>query len=143
MAPHILVIDDDQDILLMLQDRLGFLGFEVTTANNGAEGMAILKDTTINGMLLDIQMPVMDGLTMLKHIHERCIYIPIIVMSAELNSKKMIEAIEQGANDYLRKPIAPDLLAKKCQSIFGSMSEAGTRTNLGSTKKEVQLNTEY
>ncbi len=143
MPPRILVVDDDYDISLMLQDRLGFLGFEVRTANNGAEGMAILEVTSIDGMLLDIQMPVMDGITMLKHMHDRCIYIPAIVMSAELNSKKMIEAMEQGANDYLMKPISLNLLAKKCQSIFETTSETTIIANLGSAKNGKRLNTEW
>jgi PleD family two-component response regulator len=60
VALSILVVDDDQDVSLMLKDRLTFLGFNVTTANNGAEAMSMLKTLTVDGMLLDIQMPVME-----------------------------------------------------------------------------------
>lgn len=120
MSPSILVVEDEEDISLMLQDRLTSLGFYVTTASDGAEGIAMLDVVAIDGILLDMQMPVMDGLTMLKHRRERFPSIPVIAMSAELNKNKLIQAIEQGANDYLLKPIDVDLLSKKCSLIFSS-----------------------
>jgi CheY-like chemotaxis protein len=120
VALSLLVVEDEEDISLMLQDRLMFLGFYVTVAGNGAEGMAILERLAVDGILMDIQMPVMDGLTMLKKVKEQYPNIPVIAMSAELNKNKLIQAIELGANDYLLKPIDADLLAKKCSLIFSS-----------------------
>jgi len=120
VALSLLVVEDEEDISLMLQDRLMFLGFYVTVAGNGAEGMAILERLAVDGILMDIQMPVMDGLTMLKQVKEQYPNIPVIAMSAELNKNKLIQAIELGANDYLLKPIDADLLAKKCSLIFSS-----------------------
>jgi DNA-binding response OmpR family regulator len=119
MAQSILVVDDDQDVSLMLKDRLTFLGFHVTTASNGAEAMPMLKTLTVDGILLDIQMPVMDGMTMLEQVREQDPSMPVIMMTAELNKKKLIQAMELGANDYLVKPIDVDLLAKKCFMLFG------------------------
>jgi len=118
VALSILVVEDEEDISLMLQDRLMFLGFYVTVAKNGAAGIATLERMAIDGILMDIQMPVMDGLTMLKHIQEGYPNIPVIAMSAEINKEKLIQAIELGANDYLLKPIDVNLLAKKCTLIF-------------------------
>ncbi len=120
MSLSLLVVEKDRDIGLMLQDRLNFLGFYVTLARNGNEGMAMLEITAVDGILLDIEMPIMDGLTMLKHIRKRIPNMPVIVMSAELNNDKLVKAIEQGANDYLLKPIDVDLLSKKCSLIFSS-----------------------
>ena len=120
MALSLLIVEDEQDISLMLQDRLMFLGYYVTIARNGAEGITYLERMAFDGILLDIQMPVMDGLTMLKQTHERFSNIPVIVMSAESNKDKLIQAIELGANDYLLKPIDVDLLSKKCALIFSS-----------------------
>jgi CheY-like chemotaxis protein len=120
VALSLLVVEDEEDISLMLQDRLLFLGFYVTIAGDGAEGIAMLERMAVDGILLDIQMPVMDGLTMLKHVQERYPNIPVIAMSAELNKNKLIQAIELGANDYLLKPIDVDLLSKKCALIFSS-----------------------
>ena len=120
MSLSILVVEDEQDISLMLQDRLTFLGFYVTLARNGTEGLAILEITKVDGILLDIQMPVMDGLTMLEQVRGRYPNIPIIVMSAEINKDKLIQAMERGATDFLLKPIDANLLSKKCSLIFSS-----------------------
>jgi len=120
VALSILVVEDEEDISLMLQDRLMFLGFYVTIAGNGTEGIAILERMTVDGILMDMQMPVMDGLTMLQHVRERYPNIPVIAMSAELNKNNLIQAIELGANDYLLKPIDADLLAKKCSLVFSA-----------------------
>ena len=120
MSISLLVVEDEVDIRIMLQDRLTFLGFYVTLARNGAEGIAILDIMAVDGILLDIQMPVMDGLTMLDHLGERYPNIPVIVMSAEVNKEKLIQAMERGANDYVLKPIDVDLLSKKCSLVFSS-----------------------
>ena len=92
----------------------------MTLAKNGAEGLTLLDVLAVDGILLDMQMPVMDGLTMLDQVRERYSSIPVIVMSAELNKDKLIQAMERGANDYLLKPIDTDLLAKKCSLIFSA-----------------------
>ena len=120
MPPSILVVDDDHDVCLMLIDRLLFLGFHAASASNGAEGLAMLEKGAVDGILLDIQMPVMDGLTMLDELHERYPTIPVIVISAEQNKKKLIQAMERGARDFLLKPIDVHLLAAKCHAIFSS-----------------------
>ena len=120
MPSSILIVDDDEDISLMLKDRLTFLGYQVTTARDGAEGMMMLEQAVVDGILLDIQMPVMDGLTMLDMIREHHTSMPVIVMTAEQNEKKLIQAMERGASDYLLKPIKLDLLAKKCGTVFAS-----------------------
>ncbi len=118
MPLRILIVDDSQDIVFMLEDRLISMGFDVSTAGDGKEGMAVLERATIDGILLDIQMPVMDGLTMLEQIKKQYPRLPIIMMSADLNFKKLISTMQQGAHDYLLKPIDLDLLTKKCSSVF-------------------------
>lgn len=104
----------------MLQDRLNLLGYHASTASHGVEGLAMFEVLVFDGILLDIQMPVMDGLTMLDRIRERYPNMPVIMMTAEQNKEKIQRAMERGANDYLLKPIDSDLLAKKCQAVFGS-----------------------
>ncbi len=104
----------------MLKDRLTFLGYYSTVAKNGAEGLALLEQMPIDGILLDIQMPVMDGLEMLEQVREMHSNIPVIVMSAEANKNTLIQTIGQGAQDYLLKPIDIDLLSQKCSTTFSS-----------------------
>ncbi len=105
----------------MLQDRLTSLGFFITTARDGEEGMSMLEVVAADGILLDMQMPVMDGLTMLERVRERYPSMPVIAMTAESNKNKLIQAMELGAQDYLLKPIDCDLLVTKCCRVFESV----------------------
>lgn len=118
MGNRILVVDDQETIILFLRDKLEKLGFEVATASNGLEGLEVLKAEYITGILLDLEMPIMDGLTMLNRLRQRSATLPVIVMSADPTRSTMIKAIEEGARDYLFKPISDYILKHKCLRLF-------------------------
>ena len=115
---RILIVDDDTDVLMFLRDRLNALGFEVLTAANGKEGMEALQHHTVNGVLLDLYMPVMGGLLMLEQLVQSSTFPPVIVMSPTEHRSEMQLAMDKGAMDYLIKPIAPDVLTDKCLRLF-------------------------
>ncbi len=115
---RILVVDDYEDIRLFLVDGLRELGFLAYSASNGVEGLALLQEHSFSGILLDLQMPVMDGLTMLLQIQKESNAIPVIIMSADTTRSAMIKAIESGAKDFLTKPIAYEILKYKCLRLF-------------------------
>ncbi len=115
---RILVVDDYEDIRLFLVDCLRGLGFLADSASNGVEGLALLHEHSFSGILLDLQMPVMDGLTMLLQLQKESTAIPVIVMSADTTRTAMIKAIEAGAKDFLTKPIAYEILKYKCLRLF-------------------------
>ena len=118
MGRRILIVDDQETIVLYLRDRLEKLGFEVATASNGLEGLEVLKMESINGILLDLEMPIMDGLTMLNRLGQQSTTVPVVVMSADPTRSTMVKAIKSGALDYLFKPISEDILKHKCLRIF-------------------------
>ena len=115
---RILVVDDYKDIQLFLVDCLRGLGFLAYSASNGVEGLALLKKHSFSGILLDLEMPVMNGLTMLLQLQKESNAIPVIVMSADTTRSAMIKAIEAGAKDFLTKPIAYEILKYKCLRLF-------------------------
>jgi DNA-binding NtrC family response regulator len=114
----ILVVDDDQDVLLFLGDRLNDLGYDVLTAGNGKEGLETLHSQSVDGVLLDLNMPVMGGMTMLEKLGNLSPSLPVIVMSAIGNRSELLEAIKKGALDWLFKPIDQEELARKCSRLF-------------------------
>lgn len=118
--PHkrLLVVDDDEDIHLILEDRLETIGYGLVRATNGVEALDVLGMIPVDGMLLDIEMPIMDGLTLLRELQEQHIHVPVIVMSAGSDSQKLVQALKLGALDYLKKPIDSVLLAQKCERLF-------------------------
>jgi DNA-binding response OmpR family regulator len=118
MGKRILIVDDQAIIALFVREKLEKLGFEVLIASNGVEGLEVLRTESINGILLDLEMPVMDGLTMLSRLRQIATTVPVIAMSADPTRSAMIKAIESGARDYLFKPISEDILKHKCLRLF-------------------------
>lgn len=115
---RILIVDDQETIRLFLRDRLEQLGFAISLASNGMKGMALLQKHSINGILLDLEMPVMGGLAMLDQLRKQSYTIPVIVMSADPTQTTMINAIKAGARDYLTKPLSFEILQYKCVRLF-------------------------
>lgn len=116
---RLLVIDDNEDIQMLVSDRLQAKGYEVLKAGNGLEALNLLEAVPVVGLLLDIEMPVMDGLTFLMTLKQRRIRVPVLVMSAGSTAKLCVQALELGATDYLEKPIDLVLLEQKCLRLFG------------------------
>ncbi len=119
MAKRILIVENQEDIRLFLRKRLELLGFEIVTASREEEGLAVLETEPINGVLLDLETPAMNGMTLLGHLKKRFQEIPVIVMSADPTQSTMAEAVKRGAWDYLVKPLSGKILSSKCQRIFG------------------------
>ncbi|AZV46970.1 response regulator [Nautilia sp. PV-1] len=103
----VLVVDDDPINRKLIVKILSKKGFEAIEAGNGVEAFSVLENNDINIILLDIVMPVMDGIEFLKEIKTKPEYInlPIIILTTD-DSKK-IEAMSLGANDVIIKPISP------------------------------------
>lgn len=115
---RVLIVDDDSDVLLFLEDRLDALGYEVLAATNGKEGLEVLQGQSVDGVLLDLDMPVMGGISMLENLGKSSATPPVIVMSANDHRSELQQAIIKGAMDFLIKPIVHDELANKCLRIF-------------------------
>lgn len=104
MAKKILIVEDEQSVLRILSEKLTEEGFEVIRAKNGKEGLIAAKKHHPDLILLDVIMPVMDGMTMLKKLREdewgKTAKITILT---NLSDGTVAEAVEQNVNDYLVK----------------------------------------
>ena len=109
-SSHILIVDDDEFIRDMLSARLTFWGYQLTTASGGGEALQLLQQERFDLILLDIMMPVVDGFEVLRQLKLANNSIPVVVMSAQSEQKSVIECIQLGAEDYLSKPIAKEIL---------------------------------
>jgi CheY-like chemotaxis protein len=98
----ILVVDDDPSILAVVTEILGFEGYPVCTASNGAEALAAVDDANPALVLLDMRMPVLDGWGFAQELRQRGVHVPIVVMTAAQDAKRWSEEI--GAEGYLAKP---------------------------------------
>jgi len=104
----ILVIDDEEDIREVLKDRLEFSSYRVLTASNGVEGLACIRVEHPDVILLDLQMPLLDGLGMLRGIAAGQLETCVIIMTAHGTIQRAVQAMKGGATDFLLKPIDPE-----------------------------------
>ncbi len=101
--PKVLAIDDEMDVLTMYKTLLK-KSYNIFTAENGEKGLAILKEHTIDLILLDLKMPGMDGLETLKRIKEIDDKATVIIVSALSDIKSAVNSIKKGATDFVNKP---------------------------------------
>jgi two-component system NtrC family response regulator len=102
---HVLLVDDDKNFRRVTAFALEESGFEVITAANGAEGLDLLKGTTPDVILCDLNMPVMNGLTFLGELQRQGIDIPVVVVTAYGSIESAVDAMRAGAFNYVTKPI--------------------------------------
>ncbi|HEX9970733.1 MAG TPA: sigma 54-interacting transcriptional regulator, partial [bacterium] len=107
---HILLIDDDLSLSDVISHQLQSMGFAVDTANLAVEGMTSFRSNPYDLILLDIQMPDMNGIEVLRQIRLQDPEILVIIISAYGTLENAVEACQKGANDYLTKPFAKEQL---------------------------------
>lgn len=111
-AYHILVVEDDREILDGVGIYLKNQGYKVYKAQNGREGLEILEKEEVHLAIVDIMMPVMDGITMTMKLREKY-DMPVIMLSAKSEEFDKVTGLNIGADDYVTKPFAPmELLAR-------------------------------
>ncbi len=130
-SKRILVVDDEPDIRQLLCDRLQSDGFVVQTAVDGRDALASLRLGSVDGLILDIGMPDIDGLEVLREIREKYPTMPVVMITAIEARDRAVLAVEAGAQAYLLKPFEPAQLHQVVTRWFRP-NEAGTEE--GKTK---------
>ncbi|MBO7339677.1 MAG: response regulator transcription factor, partial [Lachnospiraceae bacterium] len=109
----ILIVEDDKEIRDGIEIYLRNQGYEVYKAANGLEGLRIVEQTEIHLAVLDIMMPVMDGVTMLMKLRNQGYEFPVLMLSAKSEEVDKVIGLNMGADDYVTKPFTPlELLAR-------------------------------
>lgn len=118
---EIIVVDDDQDLRENLDEILTSAGFAVTLASDGEEALERLAHHRFDLVLLDLVMPGLGGLETLRRIREKLPRLPVIMFSAFASVENAVEAMRQGAQDYVTKPFRVETLLT---SIRRTLEEA-------------------
>lgn len=110
MGTKILVVDDDPDILQGLQSRLQWLGYHVMTAHDGLSALHVIERERPDLVLLDLELPTLSGLELLKRIPQNS-YTPIVIIMTAFGSiERAVEAMKLGAYDFITKPFSQEYL---------------------------------
>lgn len=131
---RILLVDDDRSIVEAMQVRFASSGYEVLTAHDGAQGLAAATGHQPHLILMDIRMPIMDGLTMLARLRaqESTRDIPVVAVSASYADRK--RALDAGANMFLEKPFESRDLKLAIAAVLGPSDPANDSPGTASVK---------
>lgn len=109
----ILIVEDEPAMQLGLRDNLEFEGYQVSTADDGLQGLELIKSNSYDLVLLDVMLPKLSGLDVCKKIREANINVPIILLTAKGEEIDKVLGLELGADDYVTKPFSVrELLAR-------------------------------
>ena len=135
---RILIIDDEATLRQTLARILQRAGFEATTVSNGREGLAILSEQVFDLVYLDIRMPDMNGLDVLKTIHAQFPELPVILFTAQPDLHSAVEALRRGAIDYLMKPLKPQMIIDRTRAILADHKKRIRRREIIRQIEELQ-----
>lgn len=130
--PRILLIDDDMDLADFILSDLTDEGYQVKHASNGRVGLDEIDDFDPHLIILDIHMPELDGFQTLKELRKRDEYVSVILVSGEVSSESVTAGLDQGADDFLKKPFQMrELLARiRCQLRIKALRDELKESNV-------------
>ena len=134
MANAILIVEDDLTFATILKTWLTKQGFQVETASNNVRARKQLDGQSFDLVLSDLRLPDQDGIFLLSWMREHNHLMPLIIMTNYADIQSAVQAMKQGASDYVSKPVQPDILLKKIKEAL----EAPARTTSTSPKKVVK-----
>ncbi|HXH86892.1 MAG TPA: response regulator [Nitrospira sp.] len=122
MGRRLLIIDNEPHICESLKDRLEAMGYTVLVAHDGRTGLALMaleaKQAPIRGVLLDVEMPIMDGMEVLRELRSQHETVPVLMMSAGADHAVLRQAVRMGAKTYFLKPFDGNQFRRLCERFF-------------------------
>ena len=134
---HILIVEDEEGIVQFLKQGLEEESYQVSSANNGSDGLEFFKKGKFDLVLLDWMLPKMTGIEVCQSIREINSKIPIIFLTARDTVQETVEGLKAGANDYIKKPFSFDELLERIKVQLRDVSEHEVLT-LGSIEINIQ-----
>ena len=140
MSEKVLLVDDEEDFLEAMAERMRARDMEVTTASSAKEALKKMESDTFDAIVLDFQMPEMDGMEALKSIKAKRPESQIILLTGFATVEKGVEAMKEGAADFLEKPADLEVLSRK---IKEAKAEKMVIVEKQATKKVIDIIKRY
>jgi len=132
---HILAIDDEPGILRFLQYNLQLANYTVQTTALGAEGLRLALEAAPDLVLLDLRLPDMDGLDVLRRLRRQS-QVPVVILTARDDEESMVAGLKLGADDYLVKPFSGRTLQARIEAVLRRYQPAATSPTAASVDGE-------
>ena len=122
---HILVVDDETDILELIRYNLQKEGYRVTTVKTGEEGLQLIRDMKPDVVVLDLMLPGLDGLSVCNRLKrdDTTRNIPVVTLTAKAEDSDIVTGLELGADDYVTKPFSPKVLTARIRAVLRRSGE--------------------
>jgi CheY-like chemotaxis protein len=122
--PRILIAEDEPDIRELITLTLQFGGYEVVSTKDGAEAVEVAQSGNFDLILMDVRMPRMTGYEACRRLrqNEKTKHIPVVFLSAKGQEAEVQAGLNAGANQYILKPFAPDMLTRRIEEILNGTS---------------------
>ena len=140
MSEKVLLVDDEEDFLEAMAERMRARDMEVTTASSAKEAFKKMESDTFDAIVLDFQMPEMDGMEALKSIKAKRPESQIILLTGFATVEKGVQAMKEGAADFLEKPADLEVLSQK---IKEAKAEKMLIVEKQATKKVIDIIKKY
>ncbi|MHB0928469.1 MAG: response regulator transcription factor [Candidatus Nanopelagicales bacterium] len=124
MKPLVMVVDDELGVRELIGDALRLGGYDAIEAVDGQEALQILRHTQPDLMIVDVNMPVMNGFELLEKIRDRGLQTPVIMLSARGDRIDVTHGLQLGADDYVRKPFGLEELLLRVTAVLRRSSNA-------------------
>lgn len=134
MANRVLVVDDEESIVKLISYTFKQAGFEVFTAENGRQGLEIVKREYPDLIILDLMLPEIDGMELCRKLRQDGINVPIIMLTAKDDEIDRVLGLEIGADDYVTKPFSPRELVARVKAVLRRTGENDGHSNQGIIK---------
>ena len=141
MKHHILIVEDDLTFATMLKSYLGKKGYLVDSTSKVSMACSQIEKGNFDLVLTDLRLPDKDGTVLLPWMREKGLHTPIIIMTRYADIRGAVQAMKDGAADYIAKPMHPDELLKKIQDAIGE--NAPDQVPVGQNYKEIAANNTY
>ena len=137
-----MVVDDELGVRELIGDALRLGGFDAVEAADGHEAVQILRHTQPNLLIIDVNMPVMDGFELLERLRTKGIDTPVIMLSARGDRTDVTRGLQLGADDYVRKPFGLEELLLRVQAVLrrtGSSDEPSVVLHCGPVELDARV----
>lgn len=133
---RVLLVDDEEEFVKIIKRRLELRSIVVETALDGNQALKLVVEFAPHVMILDLKMPYMDGLEVLKRTKEMAPDLPVIILTGHGNTEDEKEAYRLGCYDFLRKPAEIDMLLNRIHKAYLEINQLNCKANLNSNVKE-------
>ena len=117
-SPLVLVVDDEDGVRDLIVDALSMVTIKTITANHGMQALNLIRENSIDLIVLDVNMPVMDGFAVLEKLRSSGNRVPVIILTARLDREDIKKAFNLGADDFVRKPFGIEELTLRINAVL-------------------------